>query len=527
MGPPRTNTVALLHEKNQELKAYAARTSLIQGRLTATQDALDALQISHDEELRAEQTANHKLQQQLTSYYKFLKSAYREKDDLRNAVVSFLQRVEEPHTAWPRSQLHTSSLLEPADPKLLMHRNQDDSNDFNQRLMNYAASMIENLVHERNLAREAHQSLFVDARAQIAALEAELARRDLELEHCITHCVECANFRRAGTQNKLEPLTPMDPSTLSRIFQKTSTRHRILELGNQHLERQWEEFRESTTVPPSTAQLQDSDDANRERHSEVSAEVLDDSDPTVRMPPTDRSVVLPSENISHSSKLSAQMDEDIRKLGITVQTFAFERDQLQRMIAEHTAVSGSEEPLADLETKSPSIKPPYSDSSDKGSVPQEQHRIEAAYAATLRREKALIEENLNLVDSLRSLQTSNVPDDAEEDLKAPSPELVPECPPSSDPPQLLDIDDTEVSMDLATPLLPTTFLIDSPNPSHVTSSLLGQEQAPLFLRPEELSIPSEAGNNDSGAVADRVASENAVNELANLMLDLERTKLKD
>lgn len=125
---------------------------------------------------------------------------------------------------------------EPADPKLLMHRNQDVSNDSDQRLMNYAAAMIDTLVHERDLARTAHQSLLLDAKAQIAALEAELAHRDLELEKCISHCVDCPEFQRSRTG--FEPFTPMEPSVLSKILQKTSTRHKILELGNQQLKGQ-------------------------------------------------------------------------------------------------------------------------------------------------------------------------------------------------------------------------------------------------------------------------------------------------
>ncbi|KAJ3731123.1 hypothetical protein DFJ43DRAFT_1081581 [Lentinula guzmanii] len=99
MGPPRNDAVTLSHEKDQEvlrlklqLKAYAARTSLLQSRLTAMHDALDSLQLSHDEALRAEQSVKRRLQQQLKTYHKFLESVNYQKDDLRNAVESFLQR---------------------------------------------------------------------------------------------------------------------------------------------------------------------------------------------------------------------------------------------------------------------------------------------------------------------------------------------------------------------------------------------------------------------------------------------------
>ncbi|KAJ4491382.1 hypothetical protein C8J55DRAFT_504071 [Lentinula edodes] len=504
MGPPRIDTVALLlREKDQEilqlklqLKAYAARTSLIQSRLTSTQDALDALQLSHDEELRAEQAAKHKMQQRLKTYYQFLRSVNYEKEDLRNAIVSFLQRVEDPHNTWPQSQLHVSSLLEPADPKLLMHRNQDVSNDFDQRLMDYAAAMIDTLVHERDLARRAHQSLLLDAKAQIAALEAELAHRDLELEKCISHCVDCPEFQRSRTG--FEPFTPMDPSVLSKILQKTSTRHKVLELGNQQLEGQLENLRQSISVPlASTSQIKYSD---RIQHDETSREIQDDSDPTVRMSPTNGDVAPSLGNVNPTSKLIAQMDTDIRNLGLTINAFASERDRLQKMVAEQAVIQKSVSAPAGLEIESRRSAHLFQDNASVD--------MEVAYAASLCREKSLIEDNLKLVERLRDLHSSDVPDsdtEAKEDMRP----LFRSA--SSAPPQLIDAEDGEVSMDLATPLLPTTFIAtpektrrsntsgtpSTPrpliplSPAPVSSSLFGQEQSPSSSRHEQTSKPSE------------------------------------
>ncbi|KAJ3876944.1 hypothetical protein F5051DRAFT_441045 [Lentinula edodes] len=511
MGPPRIDTVALLlREKDQEilqlklqLKAYAARTSLIQSRLTSTQDALDALQLSHDEELRAEQAAKHKMQQRLKTYYQFLRSVDYEKEDLRNAIVSFLQRVswytsvvEDPHNTWPQSQLHVSSLLEPADPKLLMHRNQDVSNDFDQRLMDYAAAMIDTLVHERDLARTAHQSLLLDAKAQIAALEAELAHRDLELEKCISHCVDCPEFQRSRTG--FEPFTPMDPSVLSKILQKTSTRHKVLELGNQQLEGQLENLRQSISVPlASTSQIKYSD---RIQHDETSREIQDDSDPTVRMSPTNGDVAPSLGNVNPTSKLIAQMDTDIRNLGLTINAFASERDRLQKMVAEQAVIRKSVSAPAGLEIESRRSAHLLQDNASVD--------MEVAYAASLCREKSLIEDNLKLVERLRDLHSSDVPDsdtEAKEDMRPLSRSA------SSAPPQLIDAEDGEVSMDLATPLLPTTFIAtpektrrsntsgtpSTPrpliplSPAPVSSSLFGQEQSPTSPRQGQSSIPSE------------------------------------
>ncbi|KAJ3763711.1 hypothetical protein EV360DRAFT_17144, partial [Lentinula raphanica] len=170
-----------------QLQAYAAHTSTLRARLIPTQNALDALQSSYDEALRAEQIAKRKLQQQLNTYYKFVESAEYEKDDLRNAVESFLQKVQQPHIIWPQSRLHISSLLEPADSKPSLHHDQNASANLDENMTKYAAAMIETLVRERDSAREAQQVVLLDAKARISALESELARRDYELENYASH----------------------------------------------------------------------------------------------------------------------------------------------------------------------------------------------------------------------------------------------------------------------------------------------------------------------------------------------------
>ncbi|KAJ3997566.1 hypothetical protein F5050DRAFT_1390628 [Lentinula boryana] len=212
-----------------------------------------------------------------------------------------------------------------------MHHNQDASNDFDERLMKYAAAMIETVVYERDLARKAHNTLLLDAKAQIAALESELARRDLELEKCASNCVDCPNFRRGPKiQTVLESFTPMDSLSLLNTLQKTSARHSLLEQGNRQLERQvsvpnislnsiihlcqLEQFRQSAAGQP------------------TSTEILDDSTHNICLPPANGK---PLENTSSISKLIPELDKEVQHLSIAVQNFALERDQLQKMITEH------------------------------------------------------------------------------------------------------------------------------------------------------------------------------------------------
>ncbi|KAJ3989810.1 hypothetical protein F5890DRAFT_1470490 [Lentinula detonsa] len=459
MGPPRNYAVTLSHEKDQEVlklklqsKAYAARTSLLQSRLTATQNALDSLQLSHDEALRAEQSAKRKLQQQLKTYHKFLESVNYQKDDLRNAVESFLQRVQDPNITWPQSQLRISSLLEPADPKFLMHHNQDAPNDFDERLMKYAAAMIGTVVYERDLARKAHDTLLLDAKAQIAALESELARRDLELEKCASHCVDCPNFRRGPkVQTALESFTPMDSLSLLNTLQKTSARHSLLEQGNRQLERQLQQFRQSAAGPP------------------TSTEILDDSTHNICMPLANGNSL---ENTSSISKLIPELDKEVQHLSIAVQAFALERDQLQKMVAEH-AESEHLPPVDSVDenlTLTPMLTDPRATSathlhSSESNSSIEQPGLEA-------------KENLEITGKSSHSHALNMLDDntnAKEDLTNPV---------SRVSPYLLDAEDGEVSMELATPLLPTTFLSStqrSPRSSTQAVSAKPNPPGPILL----------------------------------------------
>ena len=101
----------------------------------------------------------------------------------------------------------------------------------------YAAAMIETLVRERDSAREAHQAVLLDAKARISALESELARRDYELESYASHGIDCPSFRSKVLKVQTEVLTPMDHSSMLNTLRITTTRQKLLEQGNQQLER--------------------------------------------------------------------------------------------------------------------------------------------------------------------------------------------------------------------------------------------------------------------------------------------------
>ncbi|KAF9077703.1 hypothetical protein BDP27DRAFT_1311527 [Rhodocollybia butyracea] len=524
-----------------QLKTQTARASLLQSRLAATQSALDVERIKYAEDLRAEQIAKNKLQQKLFMYYQHVKNVEEEKDELRGAVMEFLQKVEEPNTKWPQSQISISSLLEPVEPRLLRHRNQDISNEFDHDLMNSAASMIESLVRERDIARNAHQLLLVTARAQIANLQAELAHRDYELEKCISLSSNHHSFQRDPRANS-EPLPPLDPVTATKVLQLTSSRHKTLEMGNKHLEKRLEEIRRKAQLADQQIKVKDSEGS----HQDQEAEVPEDSDITVRMPLT---------SPKNFADLIAHFDKEIQNLGSAIQAFAAERNQLWKAVSSSTDISSG----AGYEKPSPSISQHISSqSSDRVQRFSERLGLEGGYIASLQREKALIEENIKLAGMLRKSHSLNAPSP----LLLSSPPLLHTNVEPEPPREFLDIEDGEVSMELATPLLPTTILRSAPStapgtPVHANSPIQSSpvfpewnpfgevpSSSPRSLSTEEIGYPevderafriehqpTDAGfdqlaNELLSTEQQVIESEKAISNLANLVGDLERTSFE-
>lgn len=59
------------------------------------------------------------------------------------------------------------------------------------------------------------------------------------------------------------------------------------------------------------------------------------------MSPTNGDVAPSLGNVNPTSKLIAQMDTDIRNLGLTINAFASERDRLQKMVTEQAVIQKS------------------------------------------------------------------------------------------------------------------------------------------------------------------------------------------
>ena len=74
------------------MRAYIARTSILQSRLLSTLDTLDVIQSGQNNELDAMAKTNKRLKDKLLHYSSIVKMAELEKDDMRDAVLKLVEK---------------------------------------------------------------------------------------------------------------------------------------------------------------------------------------------------------------------------------------------------------------------------------------------------------------------------------------------------------------------------------------------------------------------------------------------------
>ncbi|KII87034.1 hypothetical protein PLICRDRAFT_55093 [Plicaturopsis crispa FD-325 SS-3] len=159
-----------------QIEAHIARTSHLHARLLSTLDALDDVQAHYAHDVASLRRTKDRLSDKLDRYITFVNTIEDEKDDMRDAVLKLVEKVEQcsDYTQWPQSRMRITSLL---DPLAHEHAHHEKSND---DLFAYAAAMIGSLTQARDAERDAHAHTL----HHVAALEAQLARRDAELAQC-------------------------------------------------------------------------------------------------------------------------------------------------------------------------------------------------------------------------------------------------------------------------------------------------------------------------------------------------------
>ncbi|KAJ7594597.1 hypothetical protein C8J56DRAFT_443009 [Mycena floridula] len=191
-----------ISELRSRLESQYSRTALVQSQLRATLDTLDEVQAESARVQERYARREKKLIDQLQNYREIARDAQADRDEIRDAAEDVLARVESNYTA-PR-KLYISSFLEPIVPIVQLSPESD--------LLNMAASVLNSMRHERDMERTAHEETRTNALAEIAALNARLARRDAELEACVQHkdCSSPVSTSKAEPMSQEEELRVKD-----------------------------------------------------------------------------------------------------------------------------------------------------------------------------------------------------------------------------------------------------------------------------------------------------------------------------
>lgn len=79
-------------ELEWRLEAQAAKSSLLQERLTATLDAMDTLRLTHERELSEERQAKENAREKLQRFMEYASSIEQERDECRDALLAVIEK---------------------------------------------------------------------------------------------------------------------------------------------------------------------------------------------------------------------------------------------------------------------------------------------------------------------------------------------------------------------------------------------------------------------------------------------------
>ncbi|KAF8195768.1 hypothetical protein K438DRAFT_2017033 [Mycena galopus ATCC 62051] len=232
---------ALIVEKDKQIYKLRASLAAQSSRLDLALEALDSLKIQHGEELATEVQANERLRGTLSRYLNRIKAAENSSDSCRDAVVELTQKValaNHDYASFPHSRIVIPHLLEP-----LQTMPNNISSAAESELWEYASGTIISLRASLASERRAHAETRSASRARIAVLEAQISRRDTELEECIMNTG--LNFPRPSSSRMPPANIPNPPPTPPPIStSEVKAAHRRGLAQNMMLEKEVEELAE-------------------------------------------------------------------------------------------------------------------------------------------------------------------------------------------------------------------------------------------------------------------------------------------
>ncbi|KAJ2930677.1 hypothetical protein H1R20_g6418, partial [Candolleomyces eurysporus] len=441
----QSNDVGGTSKLDAKLSAYHAKTLRAQTRLFETLDVLDEMERTHAEQLALNERREGRLKQKMKTYAEVARKAGEEMEDMQQAVLKLVDKVEK-HNGYKSikpSQLHVSSLLDPIEPIMPRRVSPTDVED----LLSYAASMIEVVRRERAMERKAHQKTKEWAQSRIAALEAQLSRREIELARCATHCFSSRDTAPAAASLQDEPVPHQQYVD---TLQWTIAKNRTLELEINALSEKLTEVRLKEGKPQDESFLSNALDV----------------DHTPTRP--------------HPSSV-AGLGQQIQELGQLIDTLKEDRASWRSAIdSEKLSLQKLPETFVNrLQTVEEECARLRLSEEDLRRQLDQLHLQDQARESELR-------DKLQLLDTrISAITTNNATQNDGDTIRVPEPQ---HSTPKSPPPQDL-LDDGEVSMDLETPLIPTMIMeppspplepFDSPDPVPQRPS---QSPSPITLSP--------------------------------------------
>ncbi|THH27557.1 hypothetical protein EUX98_g6629 [Antrodiella citrinella] len=178
-SPRDTHTTDLITQLQTHLQVHIARTSLLQARLAATLDEFDAVQVAHAHELAREQREKAGLEASVGWYARRVREVEAERDDLRDSV-SLLVTKDHPYTH-PDAETSSAAI---------------------------AATVISTLRADLTKERTTNARVLDYAEHEILRLQAQIARRDAELQACIMH----SHTRDLGEELEIQIVSDWTPA---------------------------------------------------------------------------------------------------------------------------------------------------------------------------------------------------------------------------------------------------------------------------------------------------------------------------
>ncbi|KAH7930196.1 hypothetical protein BV22DRAFT_1028714 [Leucogyrophana mollusca] len=492
--PPEKDSNEQIAALENRLGAYSARASHTQARLLATFDLLDALRSQHALELSSEREAKHKLSQDLDRSRTYARALEAERDDLKDAVDQLIQKVEISNdmSQWPYSCLtitrHAECVPEPDAIR-------GETQDWDGQSAAYASSLIARLRMELDRERKAHRQTYKDANLRIEELQAQVAVRDSELEISIHQSTlpqtegiaPLRRHRKTRTSvSRVSPPQTMTDEECLRVLENNSARNKSLQAEILVLSQRLEKARAAPNSPspkgPSRGKLEtyagspgdtgvdapeqtDATSSRRPTHSPTSPLTGEPSAQRPSLSPTPAPALTatqaPNEVLAAISSLEAQ----IKRMGSQVDAFKAEKAAfLEIAVRDKRAANGAESDgfghilLIEEECIRLSVR-----------LAEVEQQLKDSQSAAKTRETQLLGE-------IERLKNSSA--------RQSSPRLY-----HAYGSEHLDDDiDAEESMELATPLQPTTIL--SARDPQTESPLVDPLLIPLPFLPERESSPA-------------------------------------